>query len=68
MPLIFYQRFRIATAAAPTDATARLAAAVAPRPWFWHESADRPFVGWVRGDRFKISRVIRTASSSSAGP
>jgi hypothetical protein len=57
MSLIPYLRFSIATAASPNDATARLAAAVAKSPLLGWADTARPFEGWVRGDKFKISRI-----------
>jgi hypothetical protein len=64
MSLIPYQRFSIATSASLSDATARLAAAVAKSPLLGWADTSRPFEGWVRGDEFRISR---TATSRRHG-
>src|SRR6476661_5654697 len=68
MPLIPYQRFSISTATTPTDATARLAAAVARSPLLRWAVTDLPFEGWVRGDEFKISRVIKSGRKGAFAP
>jgi hypothetical protein len=64
MSLVPYQRFSVATTTPPAEAAARLIAAVAPRSLLGRAVTDRPFQGWVRGNEFKISRVIEERRNS----
>lgn len=67
MLLIPFERFSIATKTSARELTARLSAAVAPRPPLGHARSELPLEGWVRGNDFAFVR-LRHELAQTSGP